>query len=229
MNSFQKLTDMIEIKDVISEMTKKYYKTYVCIENPDTGEKMYGQYRDWDTDDKKFVFLANGGQQRLPFDTPLKVYVPKLQRGLYNLSNHCVYVRQIPARQYRRGLSAESYKIVSLYQYIFGNGGGNDFFSYCVDVLSTPQKNYTVDEAEQMLVGHNDSGKPIPSVAINRDFALTHSSTGISLEDGYDLWYHASFVGKVFPDNKVIKVHNPVFFQEILDTQKSWCPNYMVN
>jgi hypothetical protein len=230
MNSFQKLTDMTELADVISEMSKKYYKCFVCIENPQTGEQTYSRYQEYDHDKKAFIFISDGNALYIPFDTELDIYVPKLRRGLYNINGLCMYVRQIPARQYKRGLNPDNFLICPLYKYIFGGTHINEFYNWCKDVLSTPQKNCTLDDAIDALVGHEDKNiKPIPAIAINRDFALMHSATGISVDDGYDLWYHASFVGKVFPENRVIKVHNPVFFQEILDTQIKWCPNYMVN
>ena len=228
MNEFQKLTDMTELCDVVSEMTKKYLKTFLRIRNKETDEKLIVSYREFF--DGNFIVRHPTGDILLPFTQDLyELTVPKITKGVYNVGDKwCIYVKTLPTRQYKRGLNPESCHCTPLHKAVYGLSTPNEFYSFAQTILEIDHDARSLDGVVRELVGH--AGRPPAAFrAITTDFALSHSAEGESDVNGFDLWYHTCYVGKVFPDNKTIKIKNPVFLQEVLDTQKSWCFNYMVS
>jgi hypothetical protein len=194
-------------------MSKKYKNTFLGIKYQD--KTFYAKFLGLDG---KGIFVfrdSDGGTLRLNFDTEAEVFIPQIKRGLFTHKDQVYYVERNPYRQYRRGINSDSHKISSLHKMISLRQPVVDIDPVIYGSFEI-QPNRLLDTAKLICDGYSES-------ILTRDFALTLNHFGT---EGYSLWYHLCFVG--FVTDNTIKVENDIFRQEILDTQRTWCPNYMV-
>lgn len=214
MKPWQDLTDLFEDNQVIQEMQKKYKKTILGVIY--NGKTSYASYQHYD---QYHVFaLPSGAKFQLANDTEATVFIPELSRGLYNTTNGAVLVTQVPRRQWRRGLTSDTHRIVTLKELIWGLGyEQNAFNEYVYEVLE--QKYNHIPNVEQAMMFCNTHG----SCALTKDFAIALDCVK---EAGCNLYYHDCLVGDI--DSNKITVRNNIFIQEILDTKQQWCPKHII-
>ena len=217
MKTWQNLTDLLFEEDVNAEMVKKYRGTVLGILNNST--PIYATYQGVSNKGYHCFMDSNTVSLNLSKETDCTVFIPKIAKGLYNTEKDCVFVSRNPYRQYKRGLTRDSVCIEPLSAYVIGGQTSNQFSNTIFQVLdSSKQTEVSLQEAITHLTN-------VPSYAINREFAVTLPHSTIQDCDA-SLWLHTNFIGVV--RGKIIQVINPIFTQEILDSQDSWCSDYTV-
>jgi hypothetical protein len=217
MKLWQKLTDLFDNQGVQQEMLKRYKDTILSIV---VGSKVvYGMYRGMNDENMHLFRDANHNTILLADDTEYDVFVPRFTPGAYNTEKGVVFVTTNPARQWKRGLCSNNTEIIPL-QCSFSNTlRANQFSQHIYEVLDESKQRFvSLDEAR-------DKATEIGSYAINREFSVCLNP--VEDTDTLYLFYKHCIIGTV--DGNTITLLNPVFKQEVLDTQRSWCPNYGVN
>ena len=219
MKQWQNLTDMFKDDDDVSEeMIKKYKNTILGIKTPTV--TVFATFVGF-ADNGMFLFKTKEQHTiKLSKDTEAEIFIPNPEKGLYNSPKGALFFQRHPKRQWKRGLNGENTQIFSVHIDFIPNtmlGNGNSFnYNWPFVLEEEGTKLLSMEEAKKQA----DS---VGSAAINRTYGLVAHPTE---QSGYVLLHNRYQIG-VVQDNK-IKIENNIFRQEVLDTQKSWCPNYEV-
>jgi len=220
MKPWQRLTDIIGDLAIIDEMSKKYRNTILGISNPEdkTYRPKYAWYSGINNDQTYHMLKDKDGNKiQLATHTDYEVFIPDPPRGMYNTKCGAVLFYRKPFRQHKRGLGDGTAAVERLDQVVIGNLPRNYFESYIFDVLEDSlNRRIPLDHAFQLA---QDKG----TAAVTRTFAIALST---SSPHGYDLYYENYLIGRM--DDKHVTVCNPVFYQEVLDTQHEWCPDHII-
>jgi hypothetical protein len=209
MKVWQDLTDMFGEGEVNQEMVKKYRNTILALTY--NGKTFYATYKG--VNGPHLFNDKEGNTISLVNDTDVAVTIPTLERGLYNTSKGAVFVTRSPYRQYRRGICEDNTYVNSLIS--IANHSQNNIYSTVVfDVLES--KWHDLPTAFRVCA-------ELGSAAITKQFAiqLHHNK-----EVGHALFYNASYIGDITKDT--ITIRNKLFLQEVVDTQRYWCPNHKI-
>lgn len=220
MKPWQRLTDIFGQHQIVEEMSKKYRGTVLGISDPEdqTFKTVYGYYYGInDTNDFHILRDKEGNRMLLSVDTNFEVFIPDPPRGMYNTKNGAVLFYRKPFRQHKRGLGDGTAMIELLDNTIHKDKTRSWFDSYIYDVLEgTKYRTIPLTEAFK----HTDE---CGSSAITRNFAMSlHTIKPI----GYHLYYENRLIGDINEDT--ITLGDDLFYQEIIDSQHTWCPNHKV-
>jgi len=216
MKLWQKLTDLFDEVGVAQEMGKRYKDTILCIEAK--GKKYYAHYRGLEDNFHKFRDSSNNIIS-LSVNTEYDVFVPRVESGCYNTHRGVVHVSPIPARQWKRGLTKGNTVVVNLMNTLVGMIQVNSFDHVIHDVLDdNKQAECTVDVAIAKAQQYG-------SYACNRTFSVMVNPTLDT--DECLLFYQRCLVAAITANQ--IRIINPVFTQEILDSQRLLFANYEVS
>lgn len=218
MKPWQKLTDIMGDANIADEMSKKYKGTVLAITDYDSGRVTYAVYNGIDGEHEYHRLKDKQGYPiKLSIDTQYDVWIPDPPKGMYNTKEGAVYFYRKPFRQHKRGLGEGTACVEKLGAVIGAELSHNYFEGLIFDVLEDEKvRSVTLATAFKLAELRN-------SAAINRTFAIClhpHKETG------YALFYEKYMIGEI--DEEVIRLGNPAFKQEIIDTQHTWCPNHKI-
>lgn len=227
MNSWQELTDMIELQDVNSEVNKKYKDTYLRIDHTDDTTQhglFIGNHNDenylvrilsHDDSDKEQTILVPYNHN----DT-IKISIPKPKVGCYTsrFDKDLFVFNTLPHRQWKKGLCKGN-------SMVRGNHQSTDpYRNYHNTIKSVvdPLPDCTLTDAIKFMNTEKYYGR-----ALNREFGITLNYT--SMNDSYFILFYKQFiVGKVLRNKEKIIVENQIFLQEVIDAKPIWFPNYEI-
>jgi len=220
MKPWQRLTDIFGLHQIAEEMSKKYKGTILGIDDPEdpTFKTVYGYYQGINNDGNFHLLKDKQGNKiQLSIDTNFEVFIPDPQRGMYNTTKGAVLFYRKPFRQHKRGLGEGTAMIETLESTIIKNGLNNWFETYIYDVLEG-MKYRTIDLVDAFK--HTDT---YGSSAITRNFAMSLHTVKPT---GYNLYYENRLIGDITEDT--ILLGDDLFYQEIIDSKDTWCPNHKV-
>jgi len=220
MKPWQRLTDIFGQHQITEEMSKKYRGTILGISDPDdpTFKTIYGYYHGInDNGDFHILKDKESNRMQLSVDTNFEVFIPDPPRGMYNTKMGAVLFYRKPFRQHKRGLGDGTAMIELLDNTIRKGDIRNWFESYIYDVLHDQQiRGRTLGKCFELT---NEFG----SAAINREFAMSLHTVQPT---GYHLYYENRLIGDITEDT--IMLGSDLFYQEVIDSQDTWCPNHKV-
>lgn len=220
MRPWQDLTDMFNDEDIIVEMKKKYYNTYLGITTEDK-KTFYGKYVGFTGGNHNFLDRY-GVVTSVGMETYKKVFIPKLDKQLANNNaGRAFVVVRNPYRQNRRGISTDSHYIDALTSSAVEDGhkiaGLNNLDLVIFDILENKDKFPTLETA----IGICDRED---SCAISTNFAVMLNAIN---EDTlcYMICLFNLPIAILDTKSKTISCFVKEFSQEILDN-KHLFPNY---
>ena len=220
MRPWQDLTDMFNDEDIIVEMKKKYYNTYLGITTEDK-KTFYGKYIGF-TEDNHHFYDKYGVVASVGMETYKKVFIPKLDKQLANNNaGRAFVVLRNPFRQNRRGISTDSHYIDALTSSAVEDGhkmtGINNLDHVIFDILENKDKFPTLETAINICNKED-------SCAISTNFAVMLNAIN---EDTlcYMICLFNLPIAILDTKSKTISCFVKEFSQEILDN-KHLFPNY---
>lgn len=220
-SSWQNLTHMFRQDEQIKEMNKKYTNTILKIE---LGNRpIYAKYRGsaYDKTDNKYkhMFIQENGQDIiLAQETEFEVSIPNPRRGLYNTPAGAVFVKRLPRRQFRHGLSEDCIDITHINGKLAYKDFSNQYGTFIYQILKVEnQLIKTYQEAKKLA---NTFG----SAAINREFGVALST--MTPNELY-LLFEDEVIGYITDQH--ISLQNPAFFQEVQEAQEDWAADHNIS
>ena len=220
MRPWQDLTDMFNDEDIIVEMKKKYYNTYLGITTEDK-KTFYGKYVGFTGSNHNFLDRY-GVVTSVGMETYKKVFIPKLDKQLANNNaGRAFVVLRNPYRQNRRGISTDSHYIdaltTSAVEDVHKMTGINNLDQVIFDILENKDKFPTLETAID-ICNREDS------CAISTNFAVMLNAIN---EDTlcYMICLFNLPIAILDTKSKTISCFVKEFSQEILDN-KHLFPNY---
>lgn len=220
MRPWQDLTDMFNDEDIIVEMKKKYYNTYLGITTEDK-KTFYGKYIGFTGGNHTF-YDKYGVVTSVGMETYKKVFIPKLDKQLANNNaGRAFVVLRNPYRQNRRGISTDSHYIDvltnSAVEDVHKMTGINNLDQVIFDILENKDKFPTLETAIDICNGED-------SCAISTNFAVMLNAIN---EDTlcYMICLFNLPIAILDTKSKTISCFVKEFSQEILDN-KHLFPNY---
>jgi hypothetical protein len=214
MKQWQNLTNMLQNDEVIEEMIKKYRNSVLGIKKPNDSV-FYAQYNHYKGGFFNFT-MSNGDQIQIHSDTDMELFIPNPEKGLYNTRVGAVFFCRNPLRQWKRGLTRENVNMMEVNHSVMGRPYTNIFDHIWDEVLNWGDNTLSVPEA-LLLASENGSA------AINKTYGVVAHPR---YDDGFILMHNQFIIGEI--DEKTILIRNPIFKQEILDTQTNWCPTHKI-
>lgn len=198
------LTDATDLKQIQKEMEKRYLGTYLGIKTKDSTH--FALYRG--SLDNSFRFTdSNGVDLILNMDTNCSVFVPKLEKGLYNSSKGAIYVYKKSDRQWLRGMSTNTYTFHPLNELLVNKPTQNCLKSVIQEVL----RNEFYTDIHSVFATVDLLG----SSAVHPLYAVALSPFKTQEDFRYVLTYLNNPIG--FVRGNEIFIDNPAFYQEVLD------------
>ena len=220
MRPWQDLTDMFNDEDIIVEMKKKYYNTYLGITTEDK-KTFYGKYVGFTGGNHNFLDKY-GVVISVGMETYKKVFIPKLDKQLANNNaGRAFVVLRNPYRQNRRGISTDSHYIDALtssaVEDVHKMTGINNLDQVIFDILENKDKFQTLETAIDICDRED-------SCAISTNFAVMLNAMN---EDAlcYVICLYNLPIAILDTKSKTISCFVKEFSQEILDN-KHLFPNY---
>lgn len=220
MRPWQDLTDMFNDEDIIVEMKKKYYNTYLGITTEDK-KTFYGKYVGFTGSNHNFLDRY-GVVTSVGMETYKKVFIPKLDKQLANNNaGRAFVVLRNPYRQNRRGISTDSHYIdaltMSAIEDVHKMTGINNLDQVIFDILENKDKFPTLETAIDICDKED-------SCAISTNFAVMLNAIN---EDTlcYMICLFNLPIAILDTKSKTISCFVKEFSQEILDN-KHLFPNY---
>ena len=214
MTIWQNLTDLTSNDAVCTEMVKKFKNTFLGISNGES--KIYAYFTGVEFPYYHFKDAYNSNV-RLTDDTSYEIFIPTIQRGLYNcvssktgMETGAFYVQRNPLRQWKRGVSYENHRATELSRNIMHMPTGNQFNDVFYSLMSP--KYYDLFAALNRV-------SKFGTVAMTHEFGIT-----LSPQNNKDihLVYHENIIGDI--KDGVVIIKNPIYYQEAMDTREEWCP-----
>lgn len=220
MRPWQDLTDMFNDEDIIVEMKKKYYNTYLGITTEDK-KTFYGKYVGFTGGNHNFLDRY-GVVTSVGMETYKKVFIPKLDKQLANNNaGRAFIVLRNPYRQNRRGISTDSHYIDvltnSAVEDVHKMTNINNLDQVIFDILENKDKFPTLETAIDICDRED-------SCAISTNFAVMLNAIN---EDSlcYMICLFNLPIAILDTKSKTISCFVKEFSQEILDN-KHLFPNY---
>lgn len=220
MRPWQDLTDMFNDEDIIVEMKKKYYNTYLGI-TTENKKTFYGKYVGFTEGNHNFLDRY-GVVTSVGMETYKKVFIPKLDKQLANNNaGRAFVVLRNPFRQNRRGISTDSHYIdaltISAVEDRHKMAGINKLDHVIFDILENKDKFPTLETAIDICDKED-------SCAISTNFAVMLNAIN---EDTlcYMICLFNLPIAILDTKSKTISCFVKEFSQEILDN-KHLFPNY---
>lgn len=199
MKVWQELTDMFNSHQIFVEMEKKYKNSWLELNNDNVSEMV--KFRGNDSQGNFIFEDVYENHIVLNKDTTCKVFVPILAQGLYQCNNVMLHARYSAARQYRRGLSADSIIIVEPVS--------NTHISIHSFMKYYKQQTYPLSVQKAMKILKNTEKS---SQTLSRNFGIVRT------QDAFLFLYQDVIIGKIVENT--IKVTHKQFYQEVMDSQR---------
>lgn len=220
MRPWQDLTDMFNDEDIIVEMKKKYYNTYLGITTEDK-KTFYGKYIGFTGGNHNF-YDKYGVVISVGMETYKKVFIPKLDKQLANNNaGRAFVVLRNPYRQNRRGISTDSHYIDALTSSAVEDHtkmtGINNLDHVIFEILENKDKFPTLETAIDICNGED-------SCAISTNFAIMLNAINADTLC-YMICLYNLPIAILDTKSNTISCFVKEFSQEILDN-KHLFPNY---
>ena len=223
-NTWEKLTELPTRLEQRQEFQKKFKHSVVGIITKTS--HFFGYFLKFCNETGGYIFKdIHNNKIILREDTEASVYIPKIERGFYETECGAIfYVTKTGFRQWTRGIYQENTSALYINTRFYSSLGNP--LSYSTGVINFLTYNQKTLNQEPLRICDSLldqlSTKPYMK-RLNRNYMIMYSTIH---DNGYDLLFHKHVVGHITRHSNTItlKITNPFFKQEILDSISTWGP-----